>query len=421
MKDNDKILILKLLLKATFVLLVISVFLKLLGLNVFGIDTSNVILINLSNFIEKYYLKNIIDWMLLFTHYFIFFKLCSDCRSEIKFIFYSFLASSLTLIFQFSLYGLNILGNANNSLVYFALTFLILFIFPIFLNYANITKRKNLLIYIKKQTILIIIISLYQLIAIFLRNITFSPATESINDIVLNFDYTILLLSTYYIHIKEENNINLKFDFGFSITKFLNSTISLDEIKDFVYKLKDFKKKFNSSNKTDKIIIILYLFFSILSELINLSLVIFVACLNHVLIECLFIITSFLISRKVFGAFHLDSAIKCWFMSNVTFYILSRISFGIKISYVAPIILGIMLSYITSKFIKNNNKELYKGIKEEDLKEISNGKRLTKLEYEILKNYYCKGVNINNLTFIYHYSRAQLYRYKTNAEKKIAS
>ena len=56
-----------------------------------------------------------------------------------------------------------------------------------------------------------------------------------------------------------------------------------------------------------------------------------------------------------------------------------------------------------------------------DLQEIVADKKLTSLEYEILEKYYCEGVNMNKLTFVYHYSRAQLYRYKTNAEKKIAS
>ena len=44
---------------------------------------------------------------------------------------------------------------------------------------------------------------------------------------------------------------------------------------------------------------------------------------------------------------------------------------------------------------------------------------ITTLEIEILKKFYCENMNINKMTFMFHYSRAQLYRYKSNAEKKL--
>ena len=77
MKDNDKILILKLLLKATFVLLVISVFLKLLGLNVFGIDYSNNLLNKIASYLSYTNIKIALDFFLLVTQNFIFFRLAT--------------------------------------------------------------------------------------------------------------------------------------------------------------------------------------------------------------------------------------------------------------------------------------------------------------------------------------------------------
>lgn len=431
MKDNDKILILKLLLKATFVLLVISVFLKLLGLNVFGIDYSNNLLNKIASYLSYTNIKIALDFFLLVTQNFIFFRLATK-TNKIQSVFYcSLITSILTLISQLFFYKVgNYIPSAIDIFLQYFVCFIFCLIIPFYIDrILFLTKYKTkikinfreIIKMLKRVLLLIVLITLYQIIIIYIRNLTFSPAINSLNDLILNFDYTILLMSTYYVYLNNGFDMSFLSSNDFSIIKYLDKNATLEEIKFFVYKIKDFNKKFNESNKTDKIIVCLYIFFSCLSELINLSLVIFIACLNHALIECLFIITSFFISRKIFGAFHLDSAIKCWFMSNISFYLLSRLSFGIGISYVVPVLLGILLSYITSKFIKKTNKQLYRGIKETDLKEIVNGKKLTILEYQILEKYYCEGINMNKLTFIYHYSRAQLYRYKTNAEKKIAS
>lgn len=420
MKEKDKILILKLLLKATFVLLFVSLFLKILGLNIFGVDTSNAILVNISNFLDNSLLKFILDFILLIVQNFLFFKLCTKSNGIKKQLFFSIILSILIILLQRFLYYLN--NMTIYSIVYYCITFVLLILTAIIIDFKILCYNKNTINkMIKKCVFYIFLCSLYQVIILYLRNITYSQILDSMYDLILNFDYTILLMATYYLKMKKEFNIEkIKTD-DYSLTKILNERLSFDEIKIMVIKFNDFKKHFKESNKTDKIVIILYLFFSILSEIINVSLVIFVAYLNNVIIECLFIITSFLISRKVFGAFHLNSAIKCWLLSNISFYLLSKLSFNVSISFVIPVFCGILLAYITSKFIKKNNKDLYKGMLEKDLKEIVKDKKLTKLEYEILKNYYCDDVNMNKLTFVFHYSRAQLYRYKTNAEKKIVN
>lgn len=430
MKENEKILILKTLLKVTFIMIFISVGLKLLGLNIFEADRNNKILLNISTFIEKNNLKNIIDCLLLLVQNFIVFRLC--CKNKNIKVYYvaAIIATLITLLSQFLLFGI---GEAKNTslagLLYYICTFLILIVFPIIIdirikyNIKHKSKIKNILnsiiTRIKRPLFILLIITIYQITVMFLREITYIQFYESIYNFLLNFDYTILLLSTYYLFLKKETNIELKSSPLFSVNKFLNKKISFEEIKNMVVSFQEFRKKFKESNKTDKIIVIIYLFFTILSELINLGIVIFVAYLNHAIIESFFIITSFLISRKVFGAFHLDSAIKCWLVSNVSFFILSKLTINVGITYVVPILCGISLAYITSKFIKDKNKELYKGIRENDLLDICENKKLTKIELEILKKYYCEGLNIDKLTFTYHYSRAQLYRYKSNAEKKI--
>ena len=425
MKENDKVLILKLLLKATFILLAISVMLKLLGLNAFGANTSNKILIDISDFIDKYYLKNIIDCSLLIVHYFIFFKLiCKNKNNLIIFIF-TIISLILTIILQYIFFGTgNIYISQNKYFIYFLYTLCILIVLPILIDIIGKNKIKNINInsvfnLFKKQLFYIFLLTIYQILVMFLRNVTFGAAIGSLYDIILNFDYTILLISTYIIYIKSYTKVNINSCLEFNIPNIINEKISYDKIKTIIIKFKEFNKKFKESSKEDKITIVLYIIFSTISELVNLSLVIFIAYINKATIECLFIITSFLISRKIFGAFHLNSAIKCWMLSNISFYILSKLSVSIGTTYVIPILCGIGLSYVTSKFIKKNSKCLYKGMKEKYLEELSENKKLTKLEFEILKNYYCQNINVDKMTFTFHYSRAQLYRYKSNAETKI--
>ena len=91
MKENDKVLVLKLLLKATFVLLSMSVILKLLGLNIFGADTSNAILISISNFIDRFHLKNPIDWCLLFIQYYLYFKIVCTSKDSKSYVIIAFI------------------------------------------------------------------------------------------------------------------------------------------------------------------------------------------------------------------------------------------------------------------------------------------------------------------------------------------
>jgi hypothetical protein len=428
MKEKDKILILKTLLNATFVMICISVILKLLGFNVFGVDTTNRILINITNFIRNNKLDLILDFLLLFFQTYIFFKL--TCLNTSKGIYYisSVVCTLFNLIFQKYINAiLNLQGSVNGTIIYFLFSFLFLIVFCIIIDLKVPMKKENFKINVKNfvkskilRPILVgLTLSLYQIIVMFLRNVTSIDRFNFLYDFLLNFDYMILLLATYYLFYKKENKLKYNGGLEFSLPKLLDEKPEINNFKNFINKLKDIKKEYLKMNKEEKIIFILYAFFFIMSELFNLGLIIVVAYLNHVLIECFFIIIAFIISRKVFGAFHLDSAIKCWLMSNISFFLLSKLTINVGTTFVVPILCGIALSYITSKFIKNNNKELYRGISEEDLIKICENRKLTELELNIIKDFYCNKMSLNKMTFKYHYSDRTLRRYKTRALEKI--
>lgn len=426
MKKEEKVLISKLLLKITFVLLCISVGIKLLGLNMFEADTSNQLLISISNFIETYQLRVLFDFFLLLFQTFIILRL--SCKNKNTYIYYiATLVAALTALFsQYVLFiGFNLRDTQLGAFSYFIISVLVLIGATILIdlheNHDNSQKKiiLRILNQLKKPFFIMIMISMYQLIVMFLRDITYLERYDNLYNFLLNFDYIILLLATYYLFLKKEVGPEAKSMFDISLTKLLNERLSIQDIRVLVLEIKDKYRTFKEATKVDKIVIILYLFFFLLSELFNLSIIIFVAYLNHSLIECFFIITSFMISRKVFGAFHLDSAIKCWLVSNLSFFILNKITLNVKVTFAIPILCGIALSYITSKFIKKTTRNLYRGMAEHDLLIICKEANMSTLEQNILIDFYCNRINMTKLTYKYNYSRSQLYRYKTSAEKKV--
>lgn len=426
MKKEEKVLISKLLLKITFVLLCISVGIKLLGLNMFEADTSNQLLISISNFIETYQLRVLFDFFLLLFQTFIILRLSCN-NKNIKIYYIATVVAALTALFsQYVLFiGFNLRDTQLGAFFYFIISVFVLIGATILIdlheNHDNSQKKITLRILnqLKKPFFIMIMISIYQLIVMFLRDITYLERYDNLYNFLLNFDYIILLLATYYLFLKKEVGPEAKSMFDISLTKLLNERLSIQDIRVLVLEIKDKYKTFKEATKVDKIVIILYLFFFLLSELFNLSIIIFVAYLNHSLIECFFIITSFMISRKVFGAFHLDSAIKCWLVSNLSFFILNKITLNVKVTFAIPILCGIALSYITSKFIKKTTRNLYRGMAEHDLLMICKNTNMSNLEQNILIDFYCNRINMTKLTYKYNYSRSQLYRYKTSAEKKV--
>lgn len=164
---------------------------------------------------------------------------------------------------------------------------------------------------------------------------------------------------------------------------------------------------FKKYNKQDKATIIIYSIFSLTWNIFTLVVVLFMAKLNDTFIECIFIISSFWLSKKVFGkAFHLKSMIGCFILSNATYYVLNRIITPVGISILVPIMLGVGLSYITSKFVRNI-KPLYKGMSEEEfentiLKVVDKDSD----KYKICYDFFIKKENAISLGYKYNYTES---------------
>lgn len=407
MKSKDKELILKSILKVTLIMIIISAILKFFGLNIFNLDLENKIINKVCDILIKFQpISFLFFGAFLYLDYFFILKL-SDNNKD-KWLLY--FIGALDLLF------LNLAGQyflfTRIGYDFYPLYTLIIVIFIS----SVINKKLNVI----RPFIVILIIFLYQSISLFLRNITFNDQYELMYDFLLNFDYMILMIITYYLYLMKGSDFKWMFS-----TNYLGQ--NSDEVRsslDLKTTLSKWQKKYQlflNSKREEKAFIIVYLLLSIIYELLNISVIIFVAFLNHTIIECLFILTSFLITKRIFGKpFHFNSATKCFIISNLTYYILNRITFSIGTSFVVPIILGVLLSYITSLFVKSKEEvKLFRGMEENKLKEICKEYNLNSLETNILVDFYSNRLSLVKLSLKYNYSKDAIWKKKKVALKKI--
>ena len=188
-------------------------------------------------------------------------------------------------------------------------------------------------------------------------------------------------------------------------------------LKSFQNSIDSFKKK----NKQEKIEIIIYVILSLIWNVFTVVLILFIAFLNDKMIECLFILTSFWLSKTTFGKpFHFDSMLKCFIVSNLTYYSLNKITTPLGISIMVPILLGVGLSYVTSKFVKKSYKPLHRGMSKELFEEtILKVEEKNTIKYKICYEFYIERASDLSLSFKYNYSVAGIRKIKDRINKKI--
>lgn len=430
--EKDKILIAKLILKITSIMIIISIGLKLLGFDFFEADSSNKMLLIISNFIDNFKIKPLFNFVILLVQAFIFFQL--SCKNKNRKTYYA--STILTVIFtitsQLLIYDFFWVNNQQlAAIIYYAVSFGFLIftvlMIDIKIKYKNNSKNNNKFFRLmgkirnrmKRPILILLILTAYQLIALFLRSLTPAGRYNTLYNFLLNFDYIILLLSTYYLFLKKENNLVIRNNFEFALAKFLNQVPAKKDLKYMVEGWKDKYSDFKKQSKTEKVVFILYILFFIIEECLTLGILFFIANLNNYVIECVFILSAFLIAKKTFGAFHFQSFILCFFVSNTTFFILSKLTMKVSFTFVIPIICGIFLSYIASKFIKKVDPTPYRGMPEKDLTKLCETKNLNKVETGILIDYYSNRFNLDKIAFKYNYSDRNIQRIKSRALQKI--
>jgi len=383
-KDYNKYLSVSL--KVYLFVLIIVFILKLVGLDYFGLDLNNPTLIKISNAISKTHWGDLYNFITIYI--LIYFYLCL-ASNKAKLYISSLITTIVLFIFQCIM-----------ILIYKIDWIYPLFCLFIYLIVPIIIQKK---ITIKNSIKYVLIINIYQLVSLFIRNVGINENYNNfLIDSLLNIDQLLLLAITYNLHFMKGG----KEICGVELVQ-LSSLLKKNHYSNLLKKLQKKYSQFKKLNKQQKATIIIYSILSLIWNTFTLVVVLYIGKLNDTFVECIFIITSFWLSKKVFGKpFHLKSMIQCFILSNLTYYILNRITTPTGISILIPIMLGVGLSYITSKFVKTY-KPLYKGMPEE-LFENTITKVVDKdsTKYKICYDFFIKKENAVYLGRRYNYAES---------------
>lgn len=375
MKDVEKLMSRTLI---TYFIILIGIFiLKICGLDYFGLDDGNKILLAIDSFVNKYHLELLWYTITLTLYTYIILSIsCVDNSKKMK--IYTLIVMPLNMIPQVLKYYFN-----------FKLLFIftdLLWLFMLEVIYIKFIKKEH----IKKYNIInyglyCIVNIIFQGMSVAIRSIGCSiDYTNFISQVIYNFDYIILSMIAYKLFFLKGGTCL------WEVGSFLHLHALL---KSLPTKLQNIYANNKKKSKVEKVSDFIYFPLFLLWNVFTVVVILFVAKLNDTFIECLIILSSFWINKTIFGKpFHMKSALSCFIVSNVSYYCLNRITFPCSLSILISIILGLLLSYITSLFVKKKEKQLYRGMTKELYDEyVSNFVDKDSYEYLIGKYYYVDG------------------------------
>lgn len=376
MKDIEKLMSRTLI--TYFIILIGIVILKICGLDYFGLDDGNKILLAIDSFVNKYHLEFLWYTITLTLYTYIILSIsCVDNSKKMK------IYTICTMPFNF---GIQILKTKYDIPLFFVFSDL-LWLFMLEVIYIKAIKKCSLeKHHISNYFLYCMINIIFQFISVFVRNVTITNATNFLSGVLLNFDYILLSLITYELFFR----IGGKSLWDLVVGSFSHLHALL---KSLPTKLQNIYANNKKKSKVEKVSDFIYCPLFLLWNVFTVVVILFVAKLNDTFIECLIILSSFWINKTIFGKpFHMKSALSCFIVSNVSYYCLNRITFPCSLSILISIILGLLLAYITSLFVKKKEKRLYRGMTKELYDEyVSNLVDKDSYEYLIGKYYYVDG------------------------------
>lgn len=413
-KDFSKICIRTIL--TYFVIILMICLLRIFDVNIFGIKYDNNLLNVFSDFVGKYKLENI--WYSITLYIYTYMILSISCKDNSKKMRnYAFVVTLIGIPFKF-------LTNTTSNLFLKGILEIIFLIIPPIIYNKKIKKSFiNTLIYIFINT-------LFQMSALYCKNIDYVNNVFIMN-IMLDIDYIIIQLLFYYYYFNREEVrelwemvVGLFLDLWHGFTQLL--VLFLESLKHLIYGLKNHKNtikkvlKLKKKERIDNIVFLsIYYLLTLFWNVFTIVLVIIVAKINNMTITIIFVIFSFLFNKGKFGKpLHLKSAFYCFIISNVSYYFISRLTLPIGTSYLVPILIGVLMSYYTSLIVKYTTKELYKGMKEDELRSICEVKHIEKYKVDLLVDYYCNKMNYVQLHIKYRYSIDRLRHMKMEYAKE---
>lgn len=400
-KDYDKYL--STTLKVYLFVLIVIFIMKIVGLDYFGISQEVSIIMFLDKAMDIYIVRTLVNFVLIMVYQYIMVAIITN-KKVIKQTLIS-----IPFTFLFNAYVKMPLLNSGYTIIIEILYLLIL---------CLLIVKKPTKEFFKRFFSIVFMNLLFQIVSNITRNDGYIAyvTSRSIN-LILNLDYLMMMLITYEIYkTKGENELCLKYlvEVGLSLLKKIH-------LKQLLKRLQVNYLNFKKQNKETKLTIIIYFILSLIWNLFTIFIVLLIATLNHTFIECIFILTSFWLSKRVFGkAFHLSSMLHCFIVSNLTYYFLNRITTPLGISILVPIMLGVGLSYVTSKLVKKTYKPLYRGMPEDLFEEtILKVADKDSIKYKICYESYILNKSDLSISFKYNYSLDNINKIKTRINNKI--
>ena len=381
-----------------FVLIIIFI-LKIVGLDYFGLDINNPVIIKVDHLFTKYHLVDIWYSITLYINiYFIMSIAANDISMKMK-------IKCLVILIIFVLIQLL---TAKFNLTNYKFLFEII-VFLVALRFKNI--KRFIFVYLFN--------CIYQIISLVTRVGYVSLKIDSfVYQFLMQLDFLILLIISHKIYFSK-GGINLcGVEVYSSSLKKINLKKSLQKLQK---NLQNSREAFKKQSKQEKLTIIIFTILSLIWNTLSVLVVLVVAKINHTLIECIFILTSFWLSKKSFGKpFHFDSMVICFIVSNLTYYFLNRVTTPLGISIIIPILLGVGLSYVTSKFVKKTYKPLYRGMPKDLFEEtILQVTEKDSDKYKICYEFYIDKKSDLSLSYKYNYSVSGIRKIKDRINEKI--
>lgn len=388
-----------------FVLLCVFI-MKVAGIDYFGLDANNNIIKSIDLFITKYNLQLAWYCITLYVYTYIYLSItCIDNTKKMK-LFTLFLMP-IPIISQI------LKQNINNTLLFtiFDTLWLLIasFIYIKLVNKKKVSKD-NIINYVVYWFVNIFL----QLISVFIRSVEITNTNSFFTYLIINFDYLIMNIIVYKVFFMKGGK-------KLWVEEVYSSSLKKINLKKLLKKSQEDYHNFKQLPKVERLSIIIYIILSLIWNTLSLIIILIVAQLNHTFIECLFILTSFWLSKRTFGKpFHLSSMAQCFVISNLTYYALNRITTPLGISILVPILLGVGLSYVTSKFVKKAYKPLYKGMPKELFEEtILKVVDKDSVKYKVCYDFYITKESDVSLSFKYNYSVAGIRKIKDRINQKI--
>ena len=405
MKENVKKVLSRTIITYTFLLFVVFI-IKIVGFNILGIDLNNTYMLKLNDIILKYNLENVWYAITLYINVYIVLAItCNDNSKKTK--FYTLICMPLCIYIQF-------MKMKSQSLIFVIIDFVYVFILSLIYKKFKFNKN-NFLNYVS----ITILMMLFQVISLVTRDFNISTRLQGnfIVRTIMSIDYILISIIFHKVYfLKGGNSIWTVVHYsGLDLMMALKSLP-----KKFQKKLQNKENK--KFTKEQKVYNLIFYSFVIIYNLFSMAVILLIAYFLNSVIECIFITLSFWINKFAFGKpFHAKDTKTCFIISSASYIILNKLATStIGISFLWQVILGVMFSFITSRFVKNTVRKLYRGMPIDDFnKSILKVTDKNSLQYQICYLYYIDRKSELEISYKVNYSIDNIKKIKSKINKKI--